>query len=71
MLSRIPTPSVSQPGTTSGSLVGGGVRKEVQADLESHTREPVEGGSPDEAAGRQKEEACPYLTGRTARVALS
>ena len=71
VLSRLPTPTLSQPGTTGGSLIGGGVRQEVQADLESHTHQPSESSGPDEASGWQEEEACSHLPGWTAHVWLS
>ena len=64
-------PTVSQPGTAGGSLVGcRGVYPAVQADLEGHTRQPAEGSGPDEAAGGQEKEICSHLPGRPARVAL-
>ena len=36
MLSRLPTPTVSQPRTAGGTLIGRGVHQEVQKNLESH-----------------------------------
>ena len=70
MLSRVPTPTVSQSGARDGGLIGGGVRPAVQVHMEGHTHHPGESSDPDEGVGRQEEETCSHLPGWTARVAL-